>query len=127
MEQTALKPETVPVVRCDNCGCAFVPEVERQQDGEIEYTYFCCAYCGKAYMVSVSDAALRKDIERYAEIAKKGRQKRLPEKQIRKMRKLLQANIRRSRELLEQYIREDTDGREERSGTAGDEHHPEDS
>ena len=125
MEQTALKPETVAVVKCDACGCAFVPEIERQKDGEIEYTYFCCSYCGKAYMVSVSDAALRKDVERYAAMAEKGRKKRLTEGEIRKARKLLEANIRRSRELWEQYLREDTDGGKEGTGTAGDEHHPE--
>ena len=120
MEQTALKPETVAVVKCDACGCAFVPEIERYMDGEIEYTYFCCSYCGKAYIVSVSDAALRKDIERYAVMAEKGRQKRLSEYQIRKMRKLLEANIKRSHELWEQYLKEDTDGNGEGSGIAGD-------
>lgn len=44
-------------IRCDACGCAFVPEPQTQREGEIEYSYFNCDYCCKAYMVSVTDAA----------------------------------------------------------------------
>ena len=32
-------------VRCDACGCAFTPEILTQREGEIEYTFFRCAYC----------------------------------------------------------------------------------
>lgn len=35
-------------VRCDVCGCAFVPESKTQREGEIEYSVFNCDYCGKA-------------------------------------------------------------------------------
>lgn len=58
-------------VRCDFCGCAFVPEPKMQHDGEIEYTFFNCDYCGKAYIVSVTDAALRKNIRRYTALAER--------------------------------------------------------
>lgn len=38
-------------VRCNFCGCAFVPNPKTQREGEIEYTFFNCDYCGKAFMV----------------------------------------------------------------------------
>lgn len=47
-------------VRCDKCGCAFVPETLTQREGEIEYSFFRYDYCGKAYLVSVTDADLCK-------------------------------------------------------------------
>ena len=56
-------------VRCDACGCAFVPEPKTQREGEIEYSFFNCDYCGKAYIVTVTDAALRRNIRKYREIA----------------------------------------------------------
>ena len=52
-------------VRCDACGCAFVPEPKTQREGEIEYSFFNCDYCGKAYIMSVTDAALRRSIRKY--------------------------------------------------------------
>ena len=51
--------------RCDVCGCAFVPEAKLLREGEIEYTYFNCDYCGKAYIVSVTDFVLRRSIQKY--------------------------------------------------------------
>ena len=52
--------------RCDACGCAFVPEPKTQREGEIEYSFFNCDYCGKAYIVSVTDAALHRNNRTYA-------------------------------------------------------------
>ena len=93
------------VVRCDHCGCAFVPECLSERDSEIEYTFFRCDYCGKAYVVSVTDAALRRDIARYAAIARRNRIKRLSEKALRDAAKLKENNIRRQAELRRMYLR----------------------
>ena len=109
-------------VKCDACGCAFGPELLTRREGEIEYTWFCCDYCGRAYMVSVTDEALRRNIKKYAAIAEKGRHKRLTEKEIRKTRRLLEANMKRADELRRQYFRGEKDGYEERSGIEGDEY-----
>ena len=62
-------------VRCDACGCAFVPEPKTQREGEIEYSFFNCDYCGKAYIVSVTDAALRRSIRKYRSLAEKLKRK----------------------------------------------------
>ena len=94
-------------VRCDACGCAFVPELLSQREGEIEYTFFRCDYCGKAFMASVTDEALRRDIKRFARIAAIGRKRRLSEKERRKAEELLEENVKRSKELRGQYLRED--------------------
>lgn len=94
-------------VRCDYCGCAFVPECLSERDGEIEYTFFRCDYCGKAYVVSVTDAALRRDIARYAAIARRNRIKCLSEKALRDAAKLKENNIRRQAELRQMYLLED--------------------
>lgn len=91
-------------VRCDYCGCAFVPEMQTRREGEIEYSYFNCDYCGKAYVFSVTDAALRRDIARYAAIARRNRIKRLSEKKLRAAARLKEANVRRSAELRKQYL-----------------------
>lgn len=42
-------------VRCDACECAFTPEILIQREGEIEYLFFRCDYCGKAYMISARE------------------------------------------------------------------------
>lgn len=93
-------------VRCDFCGCAFVPEPKTQREGEIEYTFFNCDYCGKAYIVSVTDAALRKNIRRYAALAE--RQKKNPpnEQALREIVDLKEMNLKRAAELRQMYIRE---------------------
>ena len=103
MEQT----EQTAAVKCDACGCAFVPELLTQREGEIEYTFFRCDYCGKAFMVSVTDEALRESIEQYRALARWNMMKRLPERTQRRMQKLKEENVRRARELRWQYLRED--------------------
>ena len=94
-------------VQCDRCGCAFVPKRLSEREGEIEYTFFRCDYCGKAYVVSVTDATLRRDIARYAAIARRNRIKRLSEKALRDAAKLKENNIRRQAELRKIYLLEE--------------------
>lgn len=93
-------------VCCDKCRCAFVPELKTQRDGDIEFSYFNCDYCGKAYMVSVTDTALRRDIARYAELAEQHKRKRLSEQKLREAAKLKETNLRRAAELRRMYLNE---------------------
>ncbi len=90
-------------VRCDACGCAFTPEILTQREGEIEYTFFRCAYCGKAYMVSITDEKLRQDIAKYVVITKKDR---LTSEETQKAIELLRANKERAELLRHQYFKE---------------------
>lgn len=92
--------------RCDACGCAFVPEPKTQREGEIEYSFFNCDYCGKAYIVSVTDADLRRSIRKYAALAEKQKSKPLSEQALREVAALKEANMKRAAELRQMYIRE---------------------
>ncbi len=100
-----LKPPR-DAVRCDACGCAFLPEPKMQREGEIEYSFFNCDYCGKAYIVSVTDAALRRSIRKYRSLAEKLKGKPLSEEMLRDVTVLKDANTKRAAELRQTYIRE---------------------
>lgn len=91
--------------RCDFCGCAFVPEPKTQREGEIEYTFFNCDYCGKAYIVSVTDAELRRGIRKYRTLAEKLKGKPLSEQTLREVTELKDANAGRAAELRRLYLR----------------------
>ena len=90
--------------RCDACGCAFVPETQTQRECEIEYSFFRCDYCGKAYIVSVTDAALRRSIRKYRTLAEKLKGKPLSEQTLREVAALKDANARRAAELRKAYL-----------------------
>ena len=97
----------VKVVRCDHCGCGFAPEILTRSEGEIEYSYFNCDYCGKAYIVTVTDAALRKNIRKYREIAERQRESTLSEMELLFAARLKEQNLKRAAELRQMYIREE--------------------
>ena len=90
--------------RCDACGCAFVPKPKTQREGEIEYSFFNCDYCGKAYIVSVTDADLRRSIRKYRTLAEKLKGKPLSEDTLREVAALKDANAWRAAELRKAYI-----------------------
>ena len=96
----------VKVVHCDHCGCGFVPEMQTQSEGEIEYSYFNCDYCGKAYIVTVTDAALRRNIRKYREIADRQQKSTLSEMELLFAVRLKKQNLKRAAELRQMYIRE---------------------
>ena len=96
-------------IRCEACGCAFVPEVLTERDGDIEYTFFRCAYCGKAYMVSVTNGSLRDSIRRYIAMAERNREKRLPEEEQFQMQRLKEENVRMEAEIRRLCLKEDAD------------------
>ena len=96
----------VKVVHCDHCGCGFVPEILTRSEGEIEYSYFNCDYCGKAYIVTVTDAALRRNIRKYREIADRQQKSTLSEMELLFAVRLKEQNLKRAAELRQMYIRE---------------------
>ena len=93
--------------RCDACGCAFVPKPKTQREGEIEYSFFNCDFCGKAFIVSVTDAALRRNIRKYAAFADRQKASTLSEMELLVGTRLKQENLRRAAELRQMYIREE--------------------
>ena len=99
---------TAQEVRCDYCGCAFLPEVKTEKDDEIEFSYFNCDYCGKAFMVCVTDAKFREMIYEYRVLAERNKLGRLSEEEQVRMQKLKEENIVRGKALMKAYIREDS-------------------
>lgn len=94
-------------VVCDACRSSFCPKPEKARDGELEFTFFRCPNCRKTFLFAVTDAQLRKRIAEYETLARKGRQRRLSEKEIRHARKLLENNAQRSRQLRLEHPVED--------------------
>ena len=93
--------------RCDKCGCAFIPQMQMRREGEIEYSFFNCNYCGKAYIVSVTDAALRRNIQKYAAFTGRRKTEMMSEMELLAAARLKQANMERAAELRQMYIREE--------------------
>ena len=94
-------------VRCDACGCAFEPVPMAQRDGDIEYTFIRCSYCGKVHMVAVTDEGLRKNIEEYVHLAEQSKAGRLSEEEQVRMQALKKANVNREDVLRNRYLKEE--------------------
>ena len=90
-------------VRCDACGCAFPLDFETRVVGKIETTFFRCPFCGKGYVVCVTDEALRKNIREYQSLYKRNQKKRLSERTQKRLQKLKASNVQRCEELKKQY------------------------
>ena len=90
-------------VRCDACGCAFPLDFETRVDGEIETTFFRCPHCGKVYVVSVTDEAMRKNIREYLQLYTRSQKKRLSERTQKRLQKLKASNVKRCEELKKRY------------------------
>ena len=73
------------LVRCEACECAFSPEMQTERDGEIERVFFRCPYCGKRYLAAVTDAELRKNVQKYSQLANMNKVKRLSERMQRRV------------------------------------------
>ena len=85
---------------CDHCGAvARKPEWKTLRDGDIEHTYFLCPSCGEPYRVSTTDGKLRRNIEKYTEMAARLKKEKCSEAFHRRVQKLKEENVRRSREL----------------------------
>ena len=94
-------------VRCDACGCAFEPKALTEKDSDIEFTFFRCDFCGKAYMVTVTDSELRTNIAEYVRLVEANKRHRLSERRQRRMQRLKEQNVLIARELRSRFLRED--------------------
>ena len=97
------------VIRCDECGCAFEPEMLMEKDGDIEVSFFRCDYCGKAFIVSVTDGTLREGIREYQRLLELNREERLGEPGQFKMQELKARNVEREMALRNAYLKEAAD------------------
>jgi len=52
-------------VVCNKCHKIVNIKPRYRTDGGIEYNYFTCKKCGETYVISATDEALRRNIERY--------------------------------------------------------------
>ena len=68
-------------IQCESCNAVFEPLIEKRTDGDLEFVFFRCPFCGARYTISVTDPPLREQIREYTELAEEGRQRRLTESQ----------------------------------------------
>ena len=71
--------------------------------GEIEYRYWHCRHCSTVYVISATDAELRKKIQEYQEFVDQYKDKEMPQEEMQKAQLILQTNVERSREIKEQH------------------------
>ena len=90
-------------VKCNNCGSRVVPSIESKTEGKLEYNYFTCPFCGTKYLVSVTDDALRENVNKYLRLAMRNRESRLSERAQKRLQELKASNLKRARELREQH------------------------
>lgn len=86
-------------VCCDACNTLFSPQIETARDGELEFMFYRCPSCGRNYLITVTDAKLRRHIAEYGALARKASRQRLTKKELQRAKKLLKSNVERSREL----------------------------
>ena len=88
---------------CDSCKNTVGLSPALIRDGEMEYTFLRCGSCGAVYPLSVTDAALRSDISRYAKWRKMIADGNVSVRFIRITAELKRKNMERERELAEEY------------------------
>ena len=98
-----IRNEEIVEVRCDGCECAIVPELHTAVSGEFEMQFFVCPFCHKNYVISVTDAELRKNISECHVLKEANDKDQLSAKEKQRMVELLVMNRQRSNELRELY------------------------
>ena len=99
---------------CDVCDARIEqPTPIIRREGDLEITVFNCPFCGKEYLVSVTDGELRKDVEEYSRmrLVIASRRRKLTEKYIRRAEALHRQNVIRSRVLIRDYTEGRKNGR----------------
>ncbi len=96
-----MSDEEILAVKCSGCDCAIVPELHEATSGEFEMNFFVCPFCKKRYVVSITDAELRKNIDEYCRLKEANEQDRLSEKEQWRMAGLKETNRQRSLALKE--------------------------
>lgn len=96
-----MKADEILEVRCSGCGCAIVPELHEAVSGEYEMSYFVCPYCKKRYVITITDAELRKNIKEYCELRQANENDLLTDEEKQRMIWLRAENRRRAKALKE--------------------------
>ena len=93
-----------PTIVCDKCHKSIGKiKPSYKKVGEIEYRYWRCRHCSTVYVISATDAELRKKIQEYQEFVDNYKDKEMPQEEMQKAQLILQTNVERSREIKEQY------------------------
>lgn len=87
--------------KCDGCGCAIVPELHEAVSGEYEMSFFVCPYCKKRYVITITDAELRRNIEEYCRLRQANEKDRLTDEEKQRMIRLRTENRQRAKALKE--------------------------
>ena len=98
-----IRNEEIVEVRCDGCECAIVPELHTAVSGEFEMQFFVCPFCHKNYVISVTDAELRKNISECHALKEANDKDELSAEEKQRMVELLVMNRQRSKQLCELY------------------------
>ena len=96
-----IRDEEIINVKCDGCECAIVPELHTAISGEYEMQFFVCPFCHKKYVISVTDAVLRKSIAECCALKEANDRDELPPEEKQRMVELLVLNVQRSKALRE--------------------------
>jgi hypothetical protein len=99
-----IKRKYKPTIVCDKCHKSIGKiKPSYKKVGEIEYRYWRCRHCSTVYVISATDAELRKKIQEYQEFVDNYKDKEMPQEEMQKAQLILQTNVERSREIKEQY------------------------
>ena len=99
-----IKRKYKPTIVCDKCHKSIgKTKPSYKKVGEIEYRYWRCRHCSTVYVISATDAELRKKIQEYQEFVDEYKDKEMPQEEMQKAQLILQTNVERSREIKEQY------------------------
>ena len=84
-------------VKCNKCGMKIFIRMKKKQNGDLEYQYFTCRHCNTSYMVSATDAPLRREMQRYEDLVKQANAL------AKQAQELLRQNVQRCREIMDQH------------------------
>jgi len=96
-----MKDVEITAVKCSGCGCAIVPELHEAVSGEYEMSFFICPYCKKRYVITITDAELRKNIEEYCTLRQANEKDLLTDEEKQRMVWLRAENRKRAKALKE--------------------------
>ncbi len=80
-----IKRKYKPTIVCDKCHKSIGKmKPSYKKVGEIEYRYWRCRHCSTVYVISATDAELRKKIQEYQEFVDEYKDKEMPQEEMQK-------------------------------------------
>ena len=80
-----IKRKYKPTIVCDKCHKSIgKTKPSYKKVGEIEYRYWRCRHCSTVYVISATDAELRKKIQEYQEFVDEYKDKEMPQEEMQK-------------------------------------------